>query len=387
MAVEASQRSRRAAWWRARVAIALLTLGTMVAACGDDDDDDDDAAATAPPPTAAAAGATATTASPVVPDTANTPLPTETSLATAAPASPTSAEATATAPASAAFEPCEAAELASIIQTPVPMTPTPAPPTPVNPTPAPPTATPGPAPTEDRVGFPENYAQDFKLMYVMDRVDNSQVRIICGNDLAVATEEGEPFAYGSALVMETWRTKRDASGAVIKDENGRFIRESLSGIFVMRKEEGFGEAYQEQRSGEWEYVAYRPDGEFLTPPERTNPCAACHVQATEAQDWVFRLDMFYHPDTAFEPPEIAENEINVWDYQFLPATFEVAAGTGVTWVNNDEIEHTVTEANQLFDSGVFGAGETFTFTFDTPGTYEYVCTIHRGMSATVNVTE
>ncbi len=58
--------------------------------------------------------------------------------------------------------------------------------------------------------------------------------------------------------METWRAKEDDQGNVILDDNGRYQRDSLTGVFVMRKEPGFGAAYEMNRTGEWEYVAFRP---------------------------------------------------------------------------------------------------------------------------------
>ena len=64
---------------------------------------------------------------------------------------------------------------------------------------------------------------------------------------------------------------------------------------------------------------------------------------------------------------------------FTPYTVVVGAGTGVTWTNNDTVLHTVT-GDQPNPDGTFDSwllpGEEFTFTFDTPGTYEYGCTVH-----------
>ncbi len=362
----------------------MLLIVLIAAGCSGSDDDDPTATVAAAPEVTATTASAAVSTSTEATATSTTVAPADTATTTSP--SPTTAPATSTATETAALEPCSAAGLVSQIQTPVPATPVPPTATVANPTPPPPTPTFAPAPQEDRVGFPEGYQESFKLMFVFDRPDNQQVRIICGNDEAVAAAPGEPFPYGSVLVMETYRTRKDANGVPVLDANGRYIREALTGVFIMRKEQGFGEAYQEQRSGEWEYVAFRPNGEYLSPPERSNPCAACHVQAGQDKDWVFRADMFNDPETAFTPPEIGENEINVWDYQFIPVTFTVKAGTTVTWVNNDEIEHTVTHADKQFDSGVFKAGETFSMTFDTPGTYTYVCTIHRGMTATLEVT-
>lgn len=252
--------------------------------------------------------------------------------------------------------------------------------------------TPRPAPLEDRVGFPEGYPENFRLLFVFDRPDNRQVRVICGNDLAASVQPGEPFPYGSVMVMETWRARLSDDGQPMLDDDGHFIRESLSGIFAMRKEEGFGEAYLEDRSGEWEYVAYRPNGEHLIPPERTNNCASCHLrQAGESVDFAFRMSMFHDPEVAFMVPETSTYEVSMFIYEFMPMEFTVPAGTTVTWINHDEAEHTVTASDGLFDSGNImtanvAPGASFSFTFTEPGTYEYTCTIHPRMTGTIIVT-
>jgi plastocyanin len=63
----------------------------------------------------------------------------------------------------------------------------------------------------------------------------------------------------------------------------------------------------------------------------------------------------------------------------------------VTWINDDEAEHTVDAANGAFKSEVLKTkpikpGESFSFTFEQPGTYEYVCSIHPTMKAVIEVT-
>lgn len=60
---------------------------------------------------------------------------------------------------------------------------------------------------------------------------------------------------------------------------------------------------------------------------------------------------------------------------FDPPNVTVTAGTDVTWTNSDTVLHTVTEQNGLFN-GWLQPGEDLTFTFDTPGTYTYTCTVH-----------
>jgi hypothetical protein len=151
-----------------------------------------------------------------------------------------------------------------------------------------------PAPKINRVGFPENYRDRFKLIYVVDRPDNNQVRVICGNNIAAAAKPGQPYPYGSVFAMEIYRAKQDVNGKALKDEKGYFIREALMAIFVQRKERSFGADYGEDRSGEWEYIGYKPDKTYLSDgaPAKTNACAACHVkQAGVANDYVFHRDL------------------------------------------------------------------------------------------------
>ncbi len=82
-------------------------------------------------------------------------------------------------------------------------------------TPIPPTPTPRPAPATDRVGYPDNYQNTFRLLYIIDRGPAGQVRVICGNDIAASRAKGDPFPYGSVIAMENWRAKRDASGKLV----------------------------------------------------------------------------------------------------------------------------------------------------------------------------
>src|SRR6266571_4467129 len=71
---------------------------------------------------------------------------------------------------------------------------------------------------------------------------------------------------------------------------------------------------------------------------------------------------------------------------YSPATFTVAVGRMVTWINLDRTAHTVTStvAGQ-FDSGSISTGQTWTWTFTQTGTYRYYCTYHPMMTGTVIV--
>ena len=80
----------------------------------------------------------------------------------------------------------------------------------------------------------------------------------------------------------------------------------------------------------------------------------------------------------------ASNPSSIEPYN--PSPLSVSVGTTVTWVNNDNTGHTVTEGNPSgntppngFDSGILGPGKTFTHTFDKPGAVQYYCTLHPTM--------
>jgi plastocyanin len=72
-------------------------------------------------------------------------------------------------------------------------------------------------------------------------------------------------------------------------------------------------------------------------------------------------------------------------YKFEPAVIQVAPGTTVTWTNHDNFTHTVQVQG---DSQVhtMRPGETAQITFNTPGTFNYLCTLHtQNMKGSVQV--
>jgi plastocyanin len=78
-------------------------------------------------------------------------------------------------------------------------------------------------------------------------------------------------------------------------------------------------------------------------------------------------------------------EIKIDNYSFTPADITVAAGTTVTWVNHDDVPHTVRNNDGTLKSKALDTDDKFSMTFDKPGTYEYFCSIHPKMTAKVVV--
>ncbi|HWF29068.1 MAG TPA: cupredoxin family copper-binding protein [Mycobacterium sp.] len=83
---------------------------------------------------------------------------------------------------------------------------------------------------------------------------------------------------------------------------------------------------------------------------------------------------------------VSGNQVNIDGFAFVPATLTVSAGTTVTWTNRDEEPHTVAASDGSFHSPGMGTGATFTHTFGTAGTFDYVCSIHPMMHGSVVVT-
>jgi plastocyanin len=70
--------------------------------------------------------------------------------------------------------------------------------------------------------------------------------------------------------------------------------------------------------------------------------------------------------------------VNILNGAYSPSTITVQAGTTVRWTNSDPYPHTVTSTDNppRFDSGTLNQGQSWQYTFNTPGTYEYYCTLH-----------
>jgi len=240
------------------------------------------------------------------------------------------------------------------------------------------------APDVDRIGYPENYQDEFTVFYEFDRPDNKTARVIYANDAAATVQPGEPFPYGSILVMDVYRTQQDEEGNVLLDDDGRYLRGDLFGAFVMGKEPGFSQKYGQFRNGEWEYVAYRPDGSTMIPPENTTGCANCHMEAGLGKDWVFGAHRHFGTEPALNTDE---NAVNLIDYAFQTETITVTTGSEVTWSNNDVVIHNVLSPDMLFNSGALRQQSSFSHVFEEAGVYDYICAIHPAMRGTVVVTE
>ena len=82
-----------------------------------------------------------------------------------------------------------------------------------------------------------------------------------------------------------------------------------------------------------------------------------------------------------------EVKVDIKEFMFGPKDLTVAVGTKVTWVNDDQIPHTVAETHKLFRSAALDTDDSFSWVFDTPGEFEYFCALHPQMIGKIVVTQ
>jgi amicyanin len=78
--------------------------------------------------------------------------------------------------------------------------------------------------------------------------------------------------------------------------------------------------------------------------------------------------------------------VSIDNFTFNPPTLTVKAGTTVTWTNKDDIPHGIAATgNTIKRSNALDTNDSYSFTFTTPGTYQYFCYIHPHMTGTIVV--
>lgn len=78
-------------------------------------------------------------------------------------------------------------------------------------------------------------------------------------------------------------------------------------------------------------------------------------------------------------------DLEITKFAFAPKEITVAPGTRVTWVNRDEVPHTVTGSDKSFASTGLDTDDRFEHVFSTEGDYSYICTLHPFMTGVVHV--
>jgi plastocyanin len=89
---------------------------------------------------------------------------------------------------------------------------------------------------------------------------------------------------------------------------------------------------------------------------------------------------------AASTPAAGGDAVTIKGFAFGPDDLTVKAGTKVTWTNDDSTKHKIKSDDGSFDSDDLSQGDTFEHTFDTAGSFPYICSIHPSMKGTITVT-
>jgi plastocyanin len=85
------------------------------------------------------------------------------------------------------------------------------------------------------------------------------------------------------------------------------------------------------------------------------------------------------------PAKAADPVVKIDNFTFDPTKLTVKVGTTVTWYNEDDIPHAIASSTKVFKSKALDTDDKFSFTFSTPGVYEYFCSLHPHMTGAIVV--
>lgn len=83
--------------------------------------------------------------------------------------------------------------------------------------------------------------------------------------------------------------------------------------------------------------------------------------------------------------DAAQATITIDNFTFKPASLTIKPGTKVTFVNRDDIPHSIAGVGNTFRSKVLDTDQTFEYTFATAGDYDYFCALHPHMKGRIIV--
>ena len=132
--------------------------------------------------------------------------------------------------------------------------------------------------------LPTNYRTTLDNYLISDRLgQEDQVISLFANEIARdgVRANGE-LPYGSILVGEIYKAKKNQDGEVIDSAIGRRIPGELAAIVMMERREGWDAQYPDElKVGDWEFEVFSPSGENLA--RDTTACRECHHPLTESE--------------------------------------------------------------------------------------------------------
>lgn len=110
-----------------------------------------------------------------------------------------------------------------------------------------------------------------------------------------------------------------------------------------------------------------------------------------ASDDIYILDSQGRDADVVMPTKVSRPGCEDAKMCYVPSEYHASVGSPITWTNTDSAFHTVTSGTyddplSMFDSGYMDPYDSYTLSFDLPGTYSYYCTLHPWMQGLVVIT-
>jgi hypothetical protein len=142
----------------------------------------------------------------------------------------------------------------------------------------------------DLVKLPADYEKGVKYGVVSNPNNKLYRELYTTKEAVEAVKAGKPVPSGTWIVMKSFKSKLDASGAPLKGADGHFVKDELAGYGVMEKRTGWGKEYPDNlRNGEWEYQAFTP-AKAVNDKANIKACFECH-KPKAADDYLFTLSL------------------------------------------------------------------------------------------------
>jgi Icc protein len=115
------------------------------------------------------------------------------------------------------------------------------------------------------------------------------------------------------------------------------------------------------------------------------------MNVSYAQSWYppATVDAAPSPTASSKPLKAAaasaKRQVTIDNFSFTPRSLTVPVGATVTWINHDDVPHTVVSTKKRFASPALDTDARFSYRFTAAGTYSYYCSVHPTMTGTVVV--
>lgn len=126
-------------------------------------------------------------------------------------------------------------------------------------------------------------------------------------------------------------------------------------------------------------------------PDKTNTASSTTQSSSNSN--MNQMDMQQGSKSATDGTEEdltgqTEVTMDIQNFAFAKKSIKISKGTKVVWTNQDDVKHNVFSKDSGGPQGkLLAQGETFEYTFDTAGTFNYICEPHPYMKGVVSVVE